>query len=254
MNNNSTEIDFRLRDWQAWAPGMSSHKDWLAWIERGGPPAGEERADVSFLPAMQRRRLGPMARMVFRVMEDTLHDADDHAPMVFASRHGELARSYSLLQSLAEGEPLSPRDFSLSVHNAILGLHSIARKNREPATAVAAGLDTLPAGLLETAVQAAVSQRDCLMVWAEQSIPAFYRHYLPEDAPVACLALRVAPKEDTQAGPLFRLAWRAVPPGDPAGETAVLQSMLTGLVRPQGRGDWRSERRAWQLEPVHVAA
>ena len=46
-------------------------------------------------------------------------------PLVYASRHGETTRNFALLSDTAEQQPLSPTQFSLSVHNAIIGLWSI---------------------------------------------------------------------------------------------------------------------------------
>ena len=58
---------------------------------------------------------------------------------VFVSRHGELARSMTLLQALADGQALSPTDFSMSVHNTAAGLCSIQGKAAIPMTSLAAG-------------------------------------------------------------------------------------------------------------------
>jgi len=46
---------------------------------------------------------------------------------------------------------LSPTLFSLSVHNSVAGLFSIARGDRGAATAMAAGLDSLGLSILEGA-------------------------------------------------------------------------------------------------------
>jgi len=254
MDDMDRSLHFSILGWRAWAPGLVSEQDWRQWLSEGQRPSGEERADVSFLPPMQRRRLGPMARSVFHVVRDCLQEDDAQIPMVFASRHGELARSYGLLESLARREGLSPRDFSLSVHNAILGLYSIQYANREAVSAVAAGLDTLPTGLMEAVVQAHARQGDCLFVWAEQKLPDFYLPYVPDDSPQVCLALHIAPPTSGPSGQGFRLAL-----GSPAlndggdgseqtlNETAVLQAFMTGLL--SGGAAWQTGLRQWRLEP-----
>ncbi len=59
---------FDIKGWQAWAPGLSSDADWLAWCRQPYLPENTvETANVSFLAALQRRRLSPLARMAFHV-------------------------------------------------------------------------------------------------------------------------------------------------------------------------------------------
>lgn len=53
------------------------------------------------------------------------------------------------LMELAKGNPLSPNDFSLSVHNTSSGLFSIFSKNTHASTAVAGGRHSLDALFLE---------------------------------------------------------------------------------------------------------
>ncbi|MFS2047223.1 beta-ketoacyl synthase chain length factor, partial [Stenotrophomonas geniculata] len=69
--------------------------------------------------------------------------ADSDVPLVFASRHGDVARSMDLLGALVGDQPLSPTGFGLSVHNAIAALYSIARGHRGNYLALAAGQATV---------------------------------------------------------------------------------------------------------------
>lgn len=55
-----------------------------------------------------------------------LHPRRGAVRMVFASRHGELARSADLLKAIARDEDLSPTVFGLSVLNATAGLYAMA--------------------------------------------------------------------------------------------------------------------------------
>ena len=56
-------------------------------------------------------------------------------PLVFISRHGETPRTLDILSDLASEQPLSPTQFSLSVHNAVIGLWSILRNETSEMTA-----------------------------------------------------------------------------------------------------------------------
>ena len=134
-------INFNIAQWRAWAPGLDSAQDWLAWSKAPVVlPASDAAPDVSFLPAMQRRRLSRLARMAFSVGWPLAEGLQD-LPLVFISRHGETPRTLDILSDLADGQPLSPTQFSLSVHNAVIGLWSILRNETSEMTALAAALN-----------------------------------------------------------------------------------------------------------------
>ncbi|WP_240999111.1 beta-ketoacyl synthase chain length factor, partial [Pseudomonas viridiflava] len=102
--------------WRAWAPGLASADEWEQWSRTPRQlQDSNEAPDVSFLPAMQRRRLGRMARMAFAVGWPLSED-HERMPLVFVSRHGETPRTFEILRDLAADEPMSPTQFSLSVH------------------------------------------------------------------------------------------------------------------------------------------
>ena len=61
-------INFNIAQWRAWAPGLESVDDWQDWCRQPSMlPDSDVAPDVSFLPAMQRRRLSRLARMAFSV-------------------------------------------------------------------------------------------------------------------------------------------------------------------------------------------
>jgi len=94
-------INFNIVQWRAWAPGLESAEDWQAWSRQPVAPQRSEAApDVSFLPAMQRRRLSRLARMAFSVGWP-LADGRADLPLVFISRHGETPRTFDILSDLA---------------------------------------------------------------------------------------------------------------------------------------------------------
>src|SRR5690554_5707018 len=118
-------MQFDIADWSAWAPGLATPEQWRDWYACPAlPESADVQPDVSFLPPMQRRRLSPLARMVFHVAWP-LADKRARQPVVFSSRHGETPRNLALLTQLGLGEALSPTHFSLSVHNAVIGLWSM---------------------------------------------------------------------------------------------------------------------------------
>ena len=96
---------------------------------------------------MLRRRISTIGQMAFRASYALSEQRT--ARFIFCSRHGESDRTLRILQSLAAKEPISPADFSLSVHNALAGLLSIAWGNTAGHTAISAGADSFGYGLLE---------------------------------------------------------------------------------------------------------
>jgi len=148
--------------------------------------------DVGFLPAMQRRRLSKLARMLFHVGWP-LAEQDKTIPLVFVSRHGETPRTLAILEDLARGEPLSPTAFSLSVHNAPAGLWSIARGDCSEISALAGEVDALEHGIMEACGLLDEGAPSVLLVVAEESpAPLYLERAQIDDIPFSyALALKL---------------------------------------------------------------
>jgi len=178
-------ITFNIAQWRAWAPGLSSQDEWQQWSQApgtAGPNASPAAApDVSFLPAMQRRRLSRLARMAFHVGWP-LAEGQGSLPLVFVSRHGETPRTFELLSDLAAEQPLSPTQFSLSVHNAVIGLWSILRGETSEMTALAAAGDGLENGIIEAAALLAEGAPAVMLIIAEEQPPTAYTAWI-DDVP-----------------------------------------------------------------------
>jgi hypothetical protein len=189
-------IHFSIDQWRAWAPGIDQVDDWARWSDAPWTPdSPDAQPEVAFLPAMQRRRLSRLARMTFAVAWP-LADGRPSMPMVFVSRHGETPRNFELLSDLARQEDLSPTQFSLSVHNSIIGLWSILRSDPSEMTALAASRDGLEQGLLEASLLLAEGHPEVLLVIAEDAQPEPYQPWI-DDAPFPhALALRLSTGQD----------------------------------------------------------
>jgi hypothetical protein len=175
-------IKFNIAQWRAWAPGLISVEEWRQWSHEPVIPAPTDAApDVSFLPAMQRRRLSRLARMAFSVGWP-LAEGLEQLPLVFVSRHGETPRTFDILSDLANDEPLSPTQFSLSVHNAVIGLWSILRGETSEMTALACAGDGLEHGVVEAASLLEDGAPAVLLVITEEQPPAAYAPWI-DDVP-----------------------------------------------------------------------
>ncbi len=134
------------------------------------------------------------------------------ARFIFCSRHGDFDRTLRILNSLVAQDPVSPADFSLSVHNALAGLLSIAWGNTAGHTAIAAGADSFAYGLLEGVACLNDASGDRVMVvYCDDLVPLPYDEI--EDGAETCVAvalLLAQPRYDghdfsIEVGPRVRL-------------------------------------------------
>ncbi len=131
---------------------------------------GDPAPTLSFIPTLQRRRLSLLARISLELVE-ILSVPLKPARMVFASRHGEIINTTAMLSDLAQNIVLSPAAFSHSVHNAIPGLWSIFQQQYGECSAISAGLDTLPMGLLEAQTLLFSDQNSTVVLLLADEVP-----------------------------------------------------------------------------------
>ncbi len=164
---------FSVSQLAAWAPGLSGLDDWRRWF--AAPTALDPAAQppVAWLAPMQRRRLAPLGRAALEVAH-AARGGTTERPQVWVSRYGDLDLSAQLLDTLAAGEPLSPTQFSHSVHNAIGAQFAIARGDRGDATALAAGAEGLGHAVIEALGLIADGAEEVLLVSFEAPLPAAY--------------------------------------------------------------------------------
>ncbi|ACV27980.1 beta-ketoacyl synthase chain length factor [Kangiella koreensis] len=104
------------------------------------------------IPPIKRRRLSGLSKLAMHSSLSCLEQYNfnpEQLMTVFASQHGELNRTIRIVKSMFEQQEVSPKDFSLSVHNASLGLFSIFTGNKHPGTSIAADSNTFGYALLE---------------------------------------------------------------------------------------------------------
>lgn len=130
--------------------------------------------DVSFVDAALRRRLGFLAKMFLKVANDCAHDIPG-TRLVYASRHGDLARTTCMLIDLADEQMLSPTAFSMSVPNAAAGIYSILKHDSSPSSVVSAAESSFGFGLLEASLQLAANpDSPVLFIYVDEPAPAIY--------------------------------------------------------------------------------
>ncbi|MFY8275211.1 beta-ketoacyl synthase chain length factor [Pseudoalteromonas sp. SSDWG2] len=162
--------------------------------------------DVSWVKPIQRRRLSDFAKMVLSCAHSVNPDSEP-MPIVFSSRHGDLHKTSDLLAQLVEKEPLSPTQFGLSVHNAVVGLLSILTKNTSPITALAAGANTFSAALCEAYIQLHSQGVDRVMViHADRALPDLYKEFADEPQCDHCVAFVISHGDATHCSEITHLS------------------------------------------------
>lgn len=130
------------------APGLGTAQALSAWVNA---PVSVPTGDLVFekkLPMMVARRMAQGSRLAAEVAVSILEKEAIDA-IIFTSRHGETPRGEKLLSLIANQSELSPTDFMMSVHNAAVGMVTIAKKLNLPTSSVASGADSFHAGVVE---------------------------------------------------------------------------------------------------------
>lgn len=132
-----------------WLPGFPNAAAWVA----GARDAEAVKPIGAALDRVNRRRASPLDRALADTVAAAMLQAGvdvTTVPVVIGSSIGEAATMIGLLDELwRHHNPMSPADFTMSVHNAASGLISISNKNRGMTTSLAADHDTPAAALLE---------------------------------------------------------------------------------------------------------
>lgn len=240
-------IEFSVVDWSAWAPGLTSKEDWLAWSQAPALPQGDDTPALSEVPAMQRRRIERLGRMAIQAA-CWCEQPDDggQVPLVFASRHGDVARSMELLDSLCADNGMSPTAFGLSVHNAVAALYSIARGHRGNYLALAAGRATVETACVEAYGLLADGAPEVRVVIYESQLPPVYAGFADEPDPYYAWCWRLARAD--RSGARLSLNWGAADADSPAAALPhgleAMRFLLAGDASLQLAAD--GQRWTWQ--------
>ncbi len=238
-------IRFSVIDSAAWAPGLETPGAWRAWAQQPRLPEGDAIPALTEVPAMQRRRIEPLGRAAIQSAFGCR--AEPETPLVFVSRHGDVARSLGLLETLARGEAMSPTGFSLSVHNAIPALHSILRGDRGNYLAIAAGDASMEAACIEAAALLADGAPRVRVLACDAPLPAAYAPFVdgPETLHACCWTLAPAGHPE---GTALALGWQADTSegGAEAGELPPALAVHRFLLSDDALLERHVDARRWQ--------
>lgn len=238
VSSAAAELGFTLHHWCFWQSRPESAAG-ASWPNGQAVATDNGNADVSFLPMMQRRRLSPLARAACAVAWHCRRVCGD-LPAVFFSCHGEDQYYLEILSGLAADGSVSPSRFSLCVHNAIGGLHSLHSESFQPYVSLAGGSDGYFTPFLEAAGLLLETPR-VMLVWYEQPLPAIYRDYSP--SPDRTWALAMVLSQAGQPGPQLRLLRQAC--ANDADNKSAESELLRAVLNNRRAGSCRLERAHW---------
>ena len=135
------------------------------WTEK----EDEKLPDVSFIPAMLRRRMNTVEKIAISLASKIAPESGDYR-VVFASRFGEWEQTIKLIRQFYEDREMSPAGFSNSVHNAAMGHLSLLTHNKNSYTSIAAGERTIETALLD----ALTAEKPVLFIHSEEKNPTEY--------------------------------------------------------------------------------
>lgn len=138
---------------------------------------------------MLRRRLDETGGATCDILRELAPEAD--TPLVHASRHGGAADTLTMLENLQRGDPISPARFSMSVHNAVLGVHSISHSHRRPLQALGACGDEFDAILYEAYGYLLEGYPAVVGVFSEGPLPPTYEGYTEHPGTACVVGMRL---------------------------------------------------------------
>ena len=232
---HAMQQDFILLKWAVWPPLQVAAERDLA----------RQKELLASVPKMLKRRLSPLAKTVFCAANQCI---DEHivVPTVFSSSHGELAKSFSMMEMLEAGEELSPTAFSLSVHNAVAGLFSIAWKNQLQCTVVASGEEGLAPAFIEALGLLQEGAEQVLLVFYDEPLVDFYPSapFKLATKETRALALRIA-----KSGAGQSLKMSSLPlTGNDGEQPLQLMAFIRFLAEPQEQLTLKTPRHSWRWE------
>lgn len=224
--------DFTVIQWSIWPPQQQDEE----YILR------RQKELLSIVPKMLKRRLSQLAQSVFCAANQCL-DGNKIIPAIFSSSHGELAKSFGMMQMIEAGEEVSPTAFSLSVHNAIAGLFAMAWHNTLQSTVIAPGEEGCAAAFIEAMGLLQEGAEEVLIVFYDEPLLEFYPSapFKVSAAQGCALALRIG---KTGAG--VSLNFSNLPlTGDDGEQPLQIPALIQFLSGPQSQLVLKTPRHSW---------
>ncbi|PMH44603.1 hypothetical protein BCU68_03640 [Vibrio sp. 10N.286.49.B3] len=134
----------------------------------------------SSIPKSSLRRSSALTKQVLTFSDFVFKTNPNY--IVFATCHGELGRTLSLLYSIAEKTELSPIKFAQSVHSTAPGILTIVNNQQVPFTTVCAGEDTFIMAIIEAIAHLTNNPKDeVCIIFADENTPNELANFLGDN-------------------------------------------------------------------------
>lgn len=225
---------FVIDSWAVWPPADMTAETLLQG----------QKEILQCVPKSLKRRLTPLAKTVFCAMIGCTEDLS-LLPLVFSSTHGELAKSLAMMETIETGEEISPTAFSLSVHNAIAGLFTIAFNNKKSCTVLASGEAGITAAFIEALGLFHDGENEVLIVFYDEPLPDFFpstSYHLSSNTLAMALKLsRQGTGQKIQFSPSFNS-------GKMSEQAIQLPLLIEFLSSQQSQLDLYTARQSWHWQ------
>lgn len=178
-----------------WAPGLlDNEKSWQEW--KAGNTEIEnvkESPKLEYTEPLFRRRLSQITKMTVQVVHQFLEktNIDKETKLIFISLRGEIEREFSINKSLIEEQMILPASFSLSVFNTPISSATLAFGLKGGYSVIFPSKNDF-SNAFQTAIAPilAESEKNIILVYADEYIPDYYKDFKPENnIPLAFAAL-----------------------------------------------------------------
>ncbi|UXI03417.1 beta-ketoacyl synthase chain length factor [Photobacterium sp. TY1-4] len=238
-------FSFTLLDWLALSPGLTDTRQWQEWAQQDMRwPEDPAPVPANLIPPMMRRRTSQLSKLALQAALTLTQDQPvDY--IVFASRHGELARTIALIESIQQGEEASPTNFAQTVHNTAAGLFTIAANRPVPVTAIAAGQDTLHNAFVDAAAYLAEHpDHRVLLVDYDAPLPSQFQSFDAGNYQSYALAMLLT------GGEHYRVHWDTPTAPEPE-EGPITLKFIKHLLSNQHQWQLTTDRHCWSWQRHH---
>lgn len=108
--------------------------------------------------------------------------------IIYSSRHGQIVNSTEIVKKIISRDEVSPAIFSISVHNAPVGMLTILENLHIPHTAISAAEDSFLTGLTLSGIKTD-HYKKILYIYTEYNLPEFYKDVDTDSPDLSFMAL-----------------------------------------------------------------
>ncbi len=169
-----------------WAPGLEDDESlWQSWIKGDAQIEQiKESPKLEYTDPLFRRRLSQITKMTVHVVHSLLEDNNisKETKIVFISLRGEIEREFTINKGIIEDNMILPAGFSLSVFNTPVSSATLAFGLKGGYSVLYPSKNDFSQAF-KTAVAPVLAgtEKEIILVYADEIVPEFYGDKRPEE-------------------------------------------------------------------------